>query len=107
MERGGILLHAQVNQAQVVEDLPVEGRQVVGSLQTGDGRHELLLPEETHPDIVPQRGRLRYVLDGHFVLGEGHVVVLVSLHHGAGCQDGPPVAGIESQGSPETLKGCL
>ena len=98
MEGGGVLLHGEVDQAQVVEDLPVEGSEVVGSLQTGDGRHEFLLPEETHPDIVPERRRLGDVLDGNFVFRERHVVILVSLHHRAGGQDSSPVTGLESQG---------
>lgn len=37
---GGILLHGQVDQAQVVQNFPVKRRQVVGSLQTADGLWE-------------------------------------------------------------------
>lgn len=40
VEGGGILLHGQVHQAQVVQHLPVKGRQVVGPLQTADGLRE-------------------------------------------------------------------
>lgn len=37
VEGGGVLLHGQVHQAQVVENLPVKGRQVVRPLQAADG----------------------------------------------------------------------
>lgn len=37
VEGGGVLLHGQVHQAQVVEHLPVKGRQVVRPLQAADG----------------------------------------------------------------------
>lgn len=37
MEGGGVLLHGQVDQAQVVQDFPVKRRQVVSPLQTAEG----------------------------------------------------------------------
>lgn len=37
MKCGGVLLHGQVHQAQVVQHLPVKGGQVVGPLQAADG----------------------------------------------------------------------
>ena len=37
VEGGGVLLHGQVHQAEVVQHLPVERRQVVGALQAADG----------------------------------------------------------------------
>ena len=39
MEGRGILLHGQVNQAQVVEDLPIKRSQVVGPLEAADCLH--------------------------------------------------------------------
>ena len=96
-----------MDQAEVVEDLPVERGEIVSSLEAGDGRHELLLPEEAHPDIVPQWRRLWDVLSSHSVLGQGHVVVLVSLHHGPGGQDGAAVLRVEGEGRAETLEGRL
>lgn len=36
VERGRVLHHAEVHQTQVVQDLPVERSQVVGTLQTAD-----------------------------------------------------------------------
>jgi hypothetical protein len=60
----GYLLHSQVHHAQVVEDLPVEGREVVGSLEAGDAGNELLLAEEAHPDVVPQLRRFRQLSIG-------------------------------------------
>ena len=104
MERGGILLHAQVNQAQVVEDLPVKRGEVGGPLQATDGRHKLGLTEKAHPDVVPEGRRLGNGLGRHLVLGEGHVVILVGLHHGAGRQDRPGVLRLKCQGRAEILK---
>lgn len=37
MEGGGVLLHCEVDQTQIVQDLPVKWCQVVGPLQTTDG----------------------------------------------------------------------
>ena len=81
MERGGVLLHAQVNQAQVVENLPVEGGEVGGPLQAADGRHKLGLTKKAHPDVVPEWRRLGDGLGRHLVLGEGHIEILMGLHH--------------------------
>ena len=39
VEGGCILLHGQVDEAQVVENLPIKGSQVVGPLQAADGLH--------------------------------------------------------------------
>lgn len=104
MKRGGVLLHAQVNQAQVVEDLPVEGGEVGGPLQAADGRHKLGLTEEAHPDVVPEGWRLGDGLGRHLVLGECHVVILVGLHHGAGRQDRPGVLRFKCHGRAKILK---
>ncbi len=48
MESGGELLQVEVEEAQVVQDLPVERGQVVGALQAGDGGNQLALAEKTH-----------------------------------------------------------
>lgn len=48
-----------MNHAQVIQDLPVERRQIVCSLKAGDACHELLLAEEAHSDVVPQLRRFR------------------------------------------------
>ena len=39
MEGRRVLLHGQVDKAQVVENLPIKGSQVVGPLQAADGLH--------------------------------------------------------------------
>ena len=54
MERRRKLLDGEVDEAQIVEDLPVEWGQVGGALEAGDGSHELALAEEAHADVVPQ-----------------------------------------------------
>ena len=53
-----------MDHAQVVEDLPVKGSEVVGPLQAGDAGNELLLAEETHPDVVPKLRRFRQLAVG-------------------------------------------
>ena len=104
MERGGVLLHAQVNQAQVVKDLPVKRGEVGGPLQAADCRYKLRLAEKAHPDVVPEGRGLRDGLGRHLVLGESHVKVLVGLHHGASRQNRPRVLRFKRQGRAETLK---
>ena len=59
-----------MHHAQVVQDLPIKRREVVGSLKAGDASHELLLAEETHPDVVPKLRRLgQFALSGSSVFG--------------------------------------
>ena len=41
MEGGRVLLHGEVHETQVVEDLPVEGTQVVRALQAADRLQEM------------------------------------------------------------------
>lgn len=41
VESGGVLLHRQVHQPQIVQDLPVEGSQVVCPLQAADGLQKI------------------------------------------------------------------
>lgn len=40
MESWGILLHSQVYEAQIIQNLPIEGCQVVGSFQAADSLEE-------------------------------------------------------------------
>ena len=59
-----------MDHAQVVEDLPVKGSEVVGPLQAGDAGNELLLAEEAHPDVVPKLRRFRQLaVGGRSILG--------------------------------------
>ena len=97
-------MHAQVNQAKVVKDLPVKRGEVGGPLKAADSRHKLGLAEKAHPDVVPEWRRLGDGLSRHLVLGEGHVKVLVGLHHRAGRQNRSGVFRLKCQGRAETLK---
>lgn len=51
-------------------------------------RHVLLLAEETHSDVVPERGAFWDSRGYDPVLGEGNIEVPVGLHHAACRQDG-------------------
>ena len=107
MERGRKLLHRQVNEPQIVQDLPIEGCEIVSPLEARDGRHKLLLPEKAHPDVIPELWRLRELPRGDAVLGQGHVPVVVGLHHGAGGEDGAGVGRVEGHGRAKLLEGEL
>ena len=37
MEGRGVLLHGEMHEAKIVEDLPIKGSQVISTLQTTDG----------------------------------------------------------------------
>ena len=108
-----ILLHGEMDQPEVVQDLPFKWSQINCSFQTADcllrgkecgkpttTRHRVpwclivthrnifLLPKEAHPNIVPELRGLGGAHGRYTILGESHIEVPIPLHHAPCCQDG-------------------
>jgi len=69
VEGGGVLLHGQVHEPQVVQDLPVKRRQVVGPFQAADGlesQSELRLHQK-EPIVVSDT----YTFDRSYFMNTG------------------------------------
>ena len=69
------LLCVQVNEPQVVSNDPFKGSKVQGLLQASDCSNVSLLPEEAHPNVVPQLRRVGRLDGRNTILDKGHIVV--------------------------------
>jgi len=69
--------------------------------------HLRRLPEETHPDVVPELRRVRSLHGRNSVLHERHVHVLVVLNDAAGSEDGLGIERVVGEGVAEVLERLL